>query len=198
MIPVLFFRLSPLLFISLTLWIPPSRRLTVICTRVPRYYSYFMSHLHRRILQSTQIERFRSRFFRIPLLLRARLRTPHDNLSHSLHEMSLQQISMHLLWWKREWHVYSMEVAGCPFYSNGNGNYINRTNRYVLCKGFKLRSLYVWESVMGIEKSSSLSHSVSKLSNFKHFLGFAKSMFQSVLASRLPNLKVFCVSWMCL
>nr|ABK21724.1 unknown [Picea sitchensis] len=97
MIPVLFFRFSPLMFVTLTLWIPPSRRLTVICTRVPLYYSYFMLRLRRRLLHSTRVERFCRRLFRIPLLLRARLRAPHDNLSHSLHESSLQQISMILM-----------------------------------------------------------------------------------------------------
>ena len=63
-------------------------------------------------------------------------------------------------------------------------------NRYVYCTSFKVISVSVLESVTGIDKSRQLSHSVCKLSLFKHFfIGFVKSMFQSVWASRL----IFCI-----
>jgi len=144
MIPLLlFFRFSPLMFIPLTLWIPPSRRLTVICTRVPLYYSYFMFRLHRRLLHGTRIERFRNRLFRIPLLIRARLRT-RDNLSLSLHELSLQQLSMVLLWCKKDSNVYSIGSNWFSHFIPMEMGIISNRPMDLYIKSFRVKYV-VWE-----------------------------------------------------
>jgi len=117
MIPLLLLRFSPLICIPLTLWVPPSRRLTVLCAIVSSYYHYVMSRLPR-LFHITRIYMSRALLFRISVVLMPASRI---NLSHSLHELSLQQISILVLWWKRESHGNcTMEAAYCAFRSNGN------------------------------------------------------------------------------
>lgn len=71
--------------IPFMLWIPPSRRLTDICTTVAP------------LLHNNRIDRIRSRLIRILLVLRARLQSRHTNFSHGLHELSLQQLAILVL-----------------------------------------------------------------------------------------------------
>nr|ABK25311.1 unknown [Picea sitchensis]ACN41020.1 unknown [Picea sitchensis] len=87
MIPILVLVFSPL-----TLWIPTIRRFTVICTTISRYYSGFMFRLHMPLLHNTRIDIIRTRLFRVPNVLRARLGSRRE---YSLmDEFCFQQLSM--------------------------------------------------------------------------------------------------------
>lgn len=93
--------------IPFALWIPPTRCLTDICIAISRCYSHSMFFLHTFLLQNTHIDITRTPLSRVPFILRDRLQHLYNNQDESrvlMQELSLQQLSMLMLWlqWKKD------------------------------------------------------------------------------------------------